>query len=151
MTEAAGGVIVIGPWQLALATLLVVFVGVVSIRLSLGITKDLTIATIRTYVQLLALGFILRWVFGIRSAWLVLGLLVLMVLMASRILVQRSPDAPRNIFASAFFSMALTGFIVTFAVTGVIVQVKPWYLPQYVIPLAGMVIGNSMSGIALSL
>ena len=69
--QAVGGVIQIG-WQgLALATLFVVFVGVVSIRLSLGITKDLAIATVRTYVQLLALGFVLRWVFGINSPWLV--------------------------------------------------------------------------------
>ncbi|NTU71293.1 MAG: iron export ABC transporter permease subunit FetB [Coriobacteriia bacterium] len=151
MTDAVGGVTVIGPWQLALATLFVVFVGVVSVRLSLGITKDLAIATVRTYVQLLALGFVLRWVFGIESPWLVIGLLLVMVLMAARILVERSPDAPSGIFGSAFLSMALTTFIVTFTVTGVILQVEPWYLPQYVIPLAGMVIGNSMTGIALSI
>lgn len=151
MNPAAGGVIVIGPAQLALATLFVVFVGILSLRLSLGITKDLAIATVRTYVQLLALGFVLRWVFGIDSPWLVVGLVLLMVLAATRILVKRSPDAPPGIFGSAFASMALTGFLITFAVTGVIVQVQPWYLPQYVIPLAGMVIGNSMNGIALAL
>jgi len=151
VTEAAGGVVAIGWFQLLLATGFVIFVGVVSIRLSLGITKDLAIATVRTYVQLLALGFILRWVFGINSPWLVVGIILLMVVFAARILVTRSPDAPKGIFSSAFVSMALTGFIVTFAVTGVIVQVEPWYLPQYVIPLAGMVIGNSMTGIALSL
>lgn len=151
MTDTVGGVILIGPWQLALATLFVVFVGVLSIRLSLGITKDLAIATVRTYVQLLALGFVLRWVFGIDSAWLVVGLVLLMVLAAARILVKRSPDAPPGIFGSAFVSMALTGFLITFSVTGVIIQVDPWYLPQYVIPLAGMVIGNSMNGIALAL
>jgi putative ABC transport system permease protein len=147
----AGGAIAIGPWQLGLATLFVVFVGVLSIRLSLGITKDLAIATVRTYLQLLALGIVLRWVFGVDSVWLVVALLAFMVLMASRILVQRSPDAPAGIFGSVFVSMALTGIIVTFSVTGVIVQVKPWYLPQYVIPLAGMVLGNSMNGIALAL
>jgi len=151
VTETAGGVILIGPWQLAIATLFVVFVGVLSIRLSLGITKDLAVATVRTYVQLLALGFVLRWVFGIDSPWLVVGLVLLMVLAAARILVKRSPDAPPGIFGSAFVSMALTGFLITFAVTGVIIQVEPWYLPQYVIPLAGMVIGNSMNGIALAL
>lgn len=151
MTPTAGGVILIGPVQLALATMFVVFVGVISIRLSLGITKDLAWATVRTYVQLLALGFVLRWVFAIDSLWLVLGLVLLMVLAAARILVKRSPDAPPGIFGSAFVSMALTGFLITFAVTGVIVQVQPWYLPQYVIPLAGMVIGNSMNGIALAL
>jgi len=151
VTDTVGGVILIGPWQLALATLFVVFVGVLSIRLSLGITKDLAIATVRTYVQLLALGFVLRWVFGIDSPWLVVGLVLLMVLAAARILVKRSPDAPPGIFGSAFVSMALTGFLITFSVTGVIIQVDPWYLPQYVIPLAGMVIGNSMNGIALAL
>jgi len=151
VTDAAGGVIVIGPWQLAIATLFVVFVGVVSIRLSLGLTKDLAIATVRTFVQLAVLGYVLRWVFGINSPWLVVGLILLMVVFAARILVKRSPDAPPGIFGSAFIAMALTGFIVTFSVTGVIVQVEPWYLPQYVIPLAGMVIGNSMTGIALAL
>ena len=149
--EAAGGVIQIG-WQgLALATLFVVFVGIVSIRMSLGITKDLAIATARTYAQLIALGFILRWVFHVNSPWLVLAVMVLMVVFAAQIVAKRSPDAPKGIFGSAVVAMALTGFIVTFAVTGVVVQVKPWYLPQYVIPLAGMVLGNSMTGIALAI
>jgi putative ABC transport system permease protein len=145
------GVIHIG-WQgLALATLFVVFVGALSIRLSLGVTRDLALATVRTYVQLGILGYVLRWVFGVRQPWLVIGVIVLMVLAAAQIVVKRSPDAPPGIFGSAVLSMALTGFIVTFAVTGVIVQVKPWYLPQYVIPLAGMVLGNSMTGIALAI
>jgi putative ABC transport system permease protein len=139
-------------WEgLAIATLFVVFVGVVSIRMSLGITRDLAVATVRTYAQLIALGFALRWVFAIDKAWLVLVIMVLMVLLAAQIIVRRSPDAPPGIFGSSFLAMALTGFIVTFAVTGVIVQVEPWYLPQYVIPLAGMVLGNSMTGIALSI
>lgn len=151
MTGTAGGVIQIGWVQLGLATLFVVLVGAISIRLSLGITRELAWATLRTYLQLFALGFVLRWVFGVDSPWLVVGLILVMVIFAARILVKRSPDAPPGIFASSFLAMALTGFIVTFAVTGVIVQVQPWYLPQYVIPLAGMVIGNSMTGIALAL
>ena len=149
--QATGGVVPIG-WQgLALATLFVIFVGAVSIRMSLGITKDLAIATVRTYVQLIALGFVLRWVLGVDSPWVVIGIIVLMVLFAAQIVVRRSPDAPPGIFGSAFVAMALTGFIVTFAVTGLIVRVQPWYLPQYVVPLAGMVLGNSMTGIALAI
>jgi putative ABC transport system permease protein len=148
---SASSAIPIGWEGLAIATLFVVFVGIVSIRMSLGITRDLAVATARTYAQLIALGFVLRWVFGVAQPWLVLAIMVLMVLSAAQIIVRRSPDAPRGIFGSAFLAMALTGFIVTFAVTGVIVQVEPWYLPQYVIPLAGMVLGNSMTGIALSI
>ncbi|MEN6430930.1 MAG: ABC transporter permease, partial [Coriobacteriales bacterium] len=40
---------------------------------------------------------------------------------------------------------------VTFAVTGIVIRVPVWYEPRYVIPIAGMVLGNSMTGIALSL
>jgi putative ABC transport system permease protein len=47
--------------------------------------------------------------------------------------------------------MAVTGITVTFAVTGLVVGAEPWYSPRYVIPIAGMVLGNSMTGIALSL
>jgi putative ABC transport system permease protein len=121
-----------------------VFVGVVSIRLSLGIEKSLAVATLRTYVQLFILGLVLRWVFGIDSPWLVLALLLVMVAAAARTIVRRAPDAPRGIFGSSFVSMLLTGFIVTFAVTGLVVQVEPWYRAQYVIPIAGMVLGNSI-------
>lgn len=151
MSETAGGVVVIGWPQLLLATGFVIFVGALSLRLSLGFTKDLAIATLRTYVQLAALGFVLRWLFGIDSPWLVVAIVLLMVTAAADAIVRRAPDAPRPIFASAWVSMLLTGFIVTFAVTGVIVQVDPWYRPQYVIPIAGMVLGNSMNGVALAL
>ncbi|MCK8115911.1 ABC transporter permease [Anaerosoma tenue] len=145
------GVVAIGWPQLLLSAGFMVFVGVVSIRLSLGIEKSLAVATLRTYVQLFILGLVLRWVFGIDSPWLVLALLLVMVAAAARTIVQRAPDAPRGIFGSSFVSMLLTGFIVTFAVTGLVVQVEPWYRAQYVIPIAGMVLGNSMNGIALSL
>ncbi|HET6351465.1 MAG TPA: iron export ABC transporter permease subunit FetB [Coriobacteriia bacterium] len=151
MSTDVAGVVQIGWPQLLLATGFVIFVGAVSLRLALGITKDLAIATLRTYAQLIALGYVLRWIFGIRSPWLVIGVVVLMVVVAASIILRRSPDAPPGIFVSSAFSMALTGFTVTFAVTGLVVQVHPWYEPRYVIPIAGMVLGNSMTGIALAL
>lgn len=150
MTGTAG-VIAIGWWQLALATCFVVMVAAISLRLSLGLEGDLALATVRTYLQLLALGLVLRWVFANDTWWLVLGLLGMMTLVAARIIVKRSPDAPKGILTSSFVAMALTGIIVTFSVTGLIIRVDPWYRAQYVIPIAGMVLGNSMTGIALAL
>ena len=151
MGESVGGVIVIGVPQLLLATGFVVFVGVISLRLALGIEKDLAIATVRTYLQLTALGLVLRWVFRVDSPWLVLAILAFMMAAAAQTIVRRAPDAPRGILGSSMLTMLLTGFIVTFAVTGLVVQVEPWYRAQYVIPIAGMVLGNSMNGVALAL
>ncbi len=147
----AGGVIAIGWLQLVLATGFVLLVGAISLRLALGIEKELAIATARTYLQLALLGLVLRWVFGIDSPLVVVAILVFMMAAAAQTIVRRAPDAPRGILGSSMLAILLTGFTVTFAVTGLIVQVEPWYRAQYVIPIAGMVLGNSMNGIALAL
>ncbi|MBS3974757.1 MAG: iron export ABC transporter permease subunit FetB [Actinobacteria bacterium] len=152
MPDAASAqVIPIGLPQLLLATGLVVLVGVISIRLSLKLERELMIATLRTYLQLALLGLVLQWVLDVDTPWLVLLVLVVMVAAAAQLIAQRTPGAPRGVLGSSVVAMALSGFTVTFAVTGLIVQVEPWYMPRYVIPIAGMVLGNSMTGIALSL
>jgi putative ABC transport system permease protein len=48
-------------------------------------------------------------------------------------------------------SMFLSSFSITALALTVIVQVEPWYRPQYAIPLLGMLLGNTMNGIALGL
>lgn len=152
MTGAeANGVVAIGWLELALATGFIVVAGAIALALRLGVTRSLWIATARTYLQLLALGLVLGWVFDIRHPLLVLGIMLIMTAVASATVVRRAPDAPDGTMLRAFGSMAVTGFTITFAVTGLIVHVEPWYLPRYVIPIAGMVIGNSMSGMALAL
>lgn len=34
-------------------------------------------------------------------------------------------------------------------VLGVVVRVQPWYTPQYIIPIAGLMLGNAMTSAAL--
>jgi len=150
-TTAATGVVPIGPWQLALAAVFMRVVGGISIALELGLVKDLAWATARTYVQLILLGLVLRWVFTNDSWFVVVTLLALMVGMATRIVIQRAPDAPSGLYARTGLALFVSGAAVTFAVTGLVIGVQPWYRAQYVIPIAGMVIGNSMTGIALTL
>jgi putative ABC transport system permease protein len=48
-------------------------------------------------------------------------------------------------------SMVVSFFLITFMVTAVMIDVKPWWAPQYFIPIGGMVIGNSMNAIAIAL
>ncbi len=48
-------------------------------------------------------------------------------------------------------SMFLSSFTVTLLALTVIIGVEPWYQPQYLIPLLGMLLGNTMSGIAIAL
>ncbi|MDF1553280.1 MAG: iron export ABC transporter permease subunit FetB [Deferrisomatales bacterium] len=141
----------IGPWELALASSFLLVAAGLSLALSLGLVQDLLVAAGRTYIQLLALGFVLRWVFGVGSPWLVVGILALMIVVATHTALSRVRHRPPGLFLSGLGALLLTGITVTLAVTGLIIRVEPWYLPRYVIPLGGMVIGNAMNGVAVSL
>lgn len=145
------GAVEIGLTQLILATGFIVIAAGLSLALSLGYCRSLIIATVRTYLQLFALGFVLRWVFAIESAWLVLAILTVMLIMAVFTIQGRVTSGPKGIFPSLLGAVFLSGVTVTFAVTALIVSVEPWYAPRYVIPIGGMVIGNSMTGLALAL
>ncbi len=54
-------------------------------------------------------------------------------------------------FGVGALSMATSSFAVTILATVVVIGTDPWYHPQYLIPLLGMLLGNTMTGIALSL
>jgi putative ABC transport system permease protein len=141
----------LGPLQLAVATLLVVAAGVISLVFRLGIERRLAVSAVRTVVQLGLLGLILERVFSLRHPLVVVGILVLMTIFAAREAASRTSKAYRGIMLDAWLAMAVSCFAVGGVVTQVVVGVDPWYEPQYVIPLVGMILGNSLTGIALGL
>ncbi len=147
------GVIAVGWLDVVLASGFVLVAGGVSVALRLGLVKDLTVATVRTYLQLGLLGLVLKWVFTVDEPLIVVGLLFVMILTAAQVIVSRAKGAPSRlrILGSTALTMTVVGVVITFIVTGAIVGVEPWYEPRYVLPIAGMVIGNSMNGIALAL
>ena len=144
-----GGVIPLGLGQLVVATLLVVGAGVVSLALRLGVERRLAISAVRTVLQLGLIGLVLERVFALGSPVLV-GLLVLMMtLFAAREAVARAGRRYRGIRLDAWLVMAGSCIVVGGVVTQAVVGVRPWYDPQYVIPLLGMILGNSLNGISL--
>ena len=141
----------LGPLQLAIAALLVVAAGIVSLVLRLGIEQRLGVAALRTVIQLGLLGLVLERVFSLRNPVLVVGLLILMTAFAAREAVSRTSRHYRGILWDAWLTMAVSCFAVGGIVTSLVVGVDPWYEPQYVIPLLGMILGNSLTGISLGL
>ena len=141
----------LGPLQLALATILIVAAGAVSMALRLGVERRLGVAALRTVIQLGLLGLILEKIFALDNPLLVVGLLLLMTVFAAREAVTRASRDYRGILIDAWLTMAATCFVIGGMVTQVVVGVEPWYDPQYVIPLLGMILGNSLTGISLCL
>jgi len=146
-----GAVIHLGAAQLVIAACLVLVSGLVSMALRLDLERRLALAATRTVVQLLLIGYVLRFVFDLDKPAPVLALMACMVFAASRAAVGRSRRTFRGATGLAFLTLALSGFVTTFTVTTAIVGVEPWYRPQYTIPLLGMVLGNGLTGISLCL
>jgi putative ABC transport system permease protein len=119
-------------------------------RWKTGRTGEILIATVRMTVQLVAVGYILEFVFNHPSPWLTLLIFGIMETFAVRNVFARVKiKTPRKLTYVIIVSL-LTGtmcaaFIFIFGIIGV----EPWYTPRYFIPLGGMLIGNSMTGIAL--
>ncbi len=148
---APAATIDLSSFDLLLATGLILIAGSVSLILKLKLEKQLLIASIRTIVQLILVGYILRWVFGIESLYLILALGTVMTLAATRAAIKRPKRYIQGATWRAFTTLALTGLLTSYIVTRVIIGVEPWYTAQYVIPLLGMILGNSMTGISLCL
>ncbi len=145
------GALPLGYFELGVAALLVLCAGFVSVFFRLKLEQKLAVASLRTVVQLLLVGYVLAWVFRIDSPWVLFGVLGIMTAAAGRAAVARSSRRFAGAELGAFATLVLTGLVTTFTVTGVIIGVQPWYHAQYVIPLLGMVLGNSLTGVSLAL
>lgn len=145
------GLIYLTPVDLLVATVLVLAAGLVSLAMRLGIGRRLALSAIRTVVQLGLVGLILERVFALRRPVLVLAILAVMIVFAGREASNRSPRAYRGMRWDSLLAMGATCLVVGSVVTQVVVGVEPWYDPQYVIPLLGMILGNSLNGVSLCL
>ncbi len=137
--------------QLGCAAALIVVNIAISAWLRLGLTRNLLVASVRMVVQLLLVGFILEAVFALQTPWPVIGIGLVMAVLAGVTAVQRTRRRFPGIFWESLLSVLGASFVVTgIALTGII-DVQPWFLPQYAIPLLGMVLGNLLTGVSLAL
>ncbi len=146
----SGGVIDLSLWQLALALLLVAVVVIISLRQALGLGRDLVLGSIRTIVQLYGVGLILAAVFAAARWYWVVLILVAMAGVATQAAVSRLPKPIPGAYGIAAAALTVSTAATLAYVIAVVVQVRPWYEPQYIIPIAGMILGNSMTSAALA-
>lgn len=124
---------------------------VVSLRLGLRLERSLLWATLRTIVQLLAVGYLVTAIFSVRTPWAVLAFLLVMLAVAGWIALSRQPWGRRALYPMTVGSLALgAGVTLVFTMVAV-VQPAPWYDPRYLIPLGGIILGNAMNAAALGL
>ncbi|MCO1334612.1 iron export ABC transporter permease subunit FetB [Microbulbifer sp. OS29] len=140
-------------WQLSLAAGLVLALAVCTHIARLQLGKSLIIAAVRTVIQLTLIGLVLDSLFAVGSLLWVSLLALAMLLFAGQQVASRQKYRLRGgwSFAVGTLSMLVSAFCITLLCLVVLIAPEPWYQPQYSIPLLGMLLGNTMTGVALSL
>jgi len=138
-------------WQLSLGVIFILAAGGVSLARGLGLGKDLAVGTARTFAQLFLLGYVLVFIFKSENPLYVTAFYCMMVFFAVRIIRGRVKEKDVAFQVPVFVTMFVSYLLVSIMVTGVIVGAKPWWRPEYFLPLSGMVVGNSMTAMAITL
>jgi UDP-glucose/iron transport system permease protein len=145
-------VIALSGFDLGFAALLLFLLAATSFRIGLGLEKRMLISGVRMTVQLLLIGMVLKALFTSFSFLLVLSMATVMLLVAGYEVwarQKRKLSGARGYLISTG-SMLISSFTVTVLALTSMVGVDPWYTPQYAIPLLGMLLGNTMNGVALA-
>ncbi len=134
--------------KLIYSFIFVIVAMIIAFKEKLGIEKEILYASILALIQLFVLGYILTYIFSLGMAFAYF-LMFIMIFVASY-MVNKKIKLPHK--KKLFFCLFIT-YLTTATVSLLILifsKVIP-YQPRYVIPLMGMVIGNSMNTVHLTL
>lgn len=142
-------VITLSLGQLSLALVPVAITLVILWRWSFGV-KNALYALGRMLVQLLLIGYVLAWIFGAGNGVLILLVLAIMLVASSWIALNTVSEHRWGLLSASLLSITIGGGLTLALITQVVLQMEPWYLPRYMIPLAGMVFANAMTAVSLA-
>jgi UDP-glucose/iron transport system permease protein len=133
--------------QVAAALALVALAIAISFWRRTDLERDIAIATVRSFVQLTAIGYAIKLIFEADTIWLVLVLLSAMVLFGALTARSRARRVP-----GAFWPLLIALAVAGATTLGLVVALGIFEAtPRYLVPVGGMVIGNAMTASAVAL
>jgi len=145
-------IIALDIWQLASAYLFILILLLIVRWRKIPREKEILISALRMTLQLVLVGYVLTYMFDHPSVWLTLAAVAAMEAFAifnvyKRVKVKLT--APLKRIVAFSMTVGTLGTLLYFDF--IVVHFSPWFSPRYFIPIAGMIIGNSMTGITLGI
>jgi putative ABC transport system permease protein len=141
-------------YQITLVDIAVAFIPVLATVMIIGYwshsIKSASVAISRMLIQLLLIGYALNFIFDANSQWIILLVLIFMLVAASWIGLNALPVDSMPLFKYSFSAIACGGGVILIFISQGVLHVDPWYQPQVMIPIAGMIFSNSMNAVSLA-
>jgi len=144
------GIVKLNILQFSLVYLLLIVVLALMKKSKINQTQLLITASIRMTVQLILAGLILTYIFENPHPLFVIIYIASMIAFSIRRVLSKSKDINKNFKIAVSLSLAFSGLLVLVYFIYIVVG-ESVFNPQYTIPIAGMIIGNSMTGVTLAL
>jgi putative ABC transport system permease protein len=106
---------------------------------------------IRMSIQLLFIGYVLKYIFAVNSLYLIVIMYIIMSAFATHTIMGKVNFKIKNQFFLIFFPIFTIGLLMTLFFQLLVTNTSPWYEARYFIPISGMILGNSMNACALSI
>ncbi|EPY2272898.1 ABC transporter permease [Clostridium sporogenes] len=144
------GVVALSIFQFSLIYLLLIIVLIMMKKSEVNQTKLLLVASLRMTIQLIIVGYILQYIFSNPKPVFTAIFIILMIIFSIERVFKSRKDLNYNFKITIGASLTFSGVFVLFFFVIVVVK-KSIFNPQYTIPLAGMIIGNAMTGINIGI
>jgi putative ABC transport system permease protein len=115
-----------------------------------GLASQLAWAGGRSLLQLLVVGYFLALIFALNQPIAVLAVLAIMLSIAAIVAKNRISQKQKGLLPLVWVSLLISTLLTLGYAIVVIIRPAQWFAPQYLIPLAGMVLGNSMNSASLA-
>jgi len=144
---ASGTSIHVTPGEVAASLALVALAAAISLWRKADLERDIGVATVRSFVQLTAIGYAIKLIFETDTLWLVFALLAVMVLFGALTARSRAKRVP-----GAFWPLLIALAVAGAGTLGLVVALGVFEATaRYLVPVGGMVIGNAMTASAVAL
>eukprot|EP00963_Diacronema_lutheri_P003787 scaffold287_cov337-Pavlova_lutheri.AAC.150 len=150
-TEATKGPIFLDVSAIYLTFLLIVLACGLSFHIQLGLEFQLLIASLRAVVQLTILGFLLVPIFKVNQIYVVLPYCVLMLMIAAKEASDRPAYRYKGMYWDCLASVTAASLPIMAYSVWLIFQLDPFWDARYFIPVLGMLLGNSVTSVSVSL
>lgn len=111
------------------------------------VRKNMSVGVIRSFIQLIAVGYALKYVFDLESIWLISAVILVMILVGSHASYSMSKQV-RGAFPISFAAIA-SGSLITLGFMLILRIIT--FEARFIIPLSGMIISNAMNAAALAI
>ena len=135
--------------QLALIFIPVAAVIVIQWRWSLNY-RDTLYGLVRMVGQLLAVGYVLVFLFESDSPMVVSAVLFIMIAVSSWIALRPLTSSSGGLYWISLAAITAGGLPVLILATQFVLDVDPWYAPKFLLPLAGMIFTNAMNAVSIA-